>query len=305
MVWHLDVRIKGQRVIKSLKTLDQQEAWERARQLYPELAEKTQPLGEATLSDLHRRVTKHKALDRADNTLTNYNSSFKSFMGVLGDREVKKVTAEDVERWRIECGLKPSSINAYVNCLQEAFKVAVRWHLTRKNPFAGVERLRLREPSRIRYFTDDQVNLLLTVPKPHYYVVVLGFRAGLRVTECIRLERQHIESDYIRIDQPTKSRKYRRIPISKKLRVELADFEPIGLDRHNAHRYLFRFGERHGFHVTPHMLRHTFSARKLSAGVPLLTVARWLGHSSVVVTERSYGHLVPGSQDHLIDLGDE
>lgn len=38
--------------------------------------------------------------------------------------------------------------------------------------------------------------------------------------------------------------------------------------------------------VCLHVLRHTCAARLLSAGVDIYTVSKWLGHSSVKVTER-------------------
>jgi integrase len=44
--------------------------------------------------------------------------------------------------------------------------------------------------------------------------------------------------------------------------------------------------------VNLHVLRHTCASRLVQAGVDLYTVAAWLGHSSVKVTER-YAHLQP------------
>jgi integrase len=43
---------------------------------------------------------------------------------------------------------------------------------------------------------------------------------------------------------------------------------------------------------TFHVLRHTFASWLVMAGVPLYTVSKWMGHSSIRVTER-YAHLVP------------
>lgn len=44
--------------------------------------------------------------------------------------------------------------------------------------------------------------------------------------------------------------------------------------------------------VTLHTLRHTCASRLIQRGVDLFTVSKWLGHSSVKVTER-YAHLAP------------
>lgn len=46
--------------------------------------------------------------------------------------------------------------------------------------------------------------------------------------------------------------------------------------------------------ITLHILRHTCASRLIQRGVGLYTVSKWLGHSSVKVTER-YAHLAPDS----------
>jgi site-specific recombinase XerD len=44
--------------------------------------------------------------------------------------------------------------------------------------------------------------------------------------------------------------------------------------------------------ITLHVLRHTCASRLIQRGVDLFTVSKWLGHSSMKVTER-YAHLAP------------
>jgi integrase len=48
--------------------------------------------------------------------------------------------------------------------------------------------------------------------------------------------------------------------------------------------------------------RHTFASHRALAGVPLGTVAAWLGHSSVYVTQR-YAHLVPAAATAVEEVG--
>ena len=45
-----------------------------------------------------------------------------------------------------------------------------------------------------------------------------------------------------------------------------------------------------------HDLRHTCATWMLSAGVPVLTVAEWLGHEDVTQTMNRYGHAVPADR---------
>ncbi len=46
---------------------------------------------------------------------------------------------------------------------------------------------------------------------------------------------------------------------------------------------------------TPHSLRHAFTSALLARGVPITDVAAWLGHRTISVTYRIYGHLVPSA----------
>jgi integrase len=54
----------------------------------------------------------------------------------------------------------------------------------------------------------------------------------------------------------------------------------------------------------PHSLRHYFASLALSRGIPITDVSRWLGHKSIEVTYRIYGHLVPGSWERARDVLD-
>jgi len=47
--------------------------------------------------------------------------------------------------------------------------------------------------------------------------------------------------------------------------------------------------------ITIHSLRHTFGAWLASAGVPLRSIQKLMGHKSITVTERFYAHLAPES----------
>ncbi|MGA8598379.1 MAG: tyrosine-type recombinase/integrase [Bryobacteraceae bacterium] len=55
-------------------------------------------------------------------------------------------------------------------------------------------------------------------------------------------------------------------------------------------------GERKFTHpATPHSFRHTFAISHLNAGVDIKVVSRWLGHRSIVTTEKHYSHAIRGT----------
>ena len=49
-----------------------------------------------------------------------------------------------------------------------------------------------------------------------------------------------------------------------------------------------------------HALRHSWASLAVMAGMPLMVVARNLGHASTVMVEKHYGHLSTSYIDHAI-----
>lgn len=58
------------------------------------------------------------------------------------------------------------------------------------------------------------------------------------------------------------------------------------------------FSENSGTGAAWHLLRHTFASRLVQAGVPLRTVAGWMGHTTIQTTMR-YAHLAPMYDDAI------
>jgi len=55
----------------------------------------------------------------------------------------------------------------------------------------------------------------------------------------------------------------------------------------------------------PHALRHCYASNALANGIPITEVSRWLGHKSIEVTHRIYGHLVPASMERARAILDD
>lgn len=102
----------------------------------------------------------------------------------------------------------------------------------------------------------------------------------------------------------TKSGKARSIPLTSRAReawAVLAGSPHMAAMRDSAnpwawadHRWKQAVAGGGCADITLHILRHTCASRLVQRGVPLLTVKAWLGHSSVVMTER-YAHLATDS----------
>jgi integrase len=78
------------------------------------------------------------------------------------------------------------------------------------------------------------------------------------------------------------------------------------MDQFNLHRVFKQFIRDMGMpEIRFHDLRHTAASLMLNHGVPVIVVARRLGHSKVSITLDTYGHLMPEMQQEVANLMDE
>ena len=75
----------------------------------------------------------------------------------------------------------------------------------------------------------------------------------------------------------------------------------VGLDSWRSREWYPALGAAGLARRGPYALRHTFVTNALAAGVPIFDVARYAG-TSVLMIERTYGHLAKGSEAHARDL---
>jgi integrase/recombinase XerC len=244
----------------------------------------------------------------------------------VGDVVLHTITVADCDRF-ISRGWKPEGWPSrwtqrkhYTN-LKAAFGTAKRWQHIRENPFDSI--LKPRPEERLpEIFTRRELSRLLDfLPEEtgaHHRlinIVVLAVSSGLRLSECLQLERRDVDFSKREIsvrakkNWSPKSRKPRVVPISddveKALRSQFLNNARSRKERiqsstnvfpgPNGHPVTLAVIERpfkevctelfpgRGLHF--HSLRHTFGSFLAEAGVPLQEIQRIMGHSSVRVTE--------------------
>ena len=179
----------------------------------------------------------------------------------------------------------------------------------RVKPFRGVD------ASRANYLEVAEAKRLVNACEPGFRELVKGaLCSGARYSEltALRVEDYNADAGTIHI-RKSKSGKGRHVPLSAE-GVEL--IEEITAGRKKTARIFTRYDgvtwgrsdqvrrmkdacrvakiELIGFHG----LRHFFASQLVMRGVPLLTIAKLLGHSTTQMVERHYGHLSPS---HIAD----
>ncbi len=178
----------------------------------------------------------------------------------------------------------------------------------------------------------------------YHPLFLVALRAGLRRGELVSLQWGDVQlgkdendenrffvvrNNYVRREHTTtKSKKHRRVDMSREVRKELAILRdqrlltaflsganditaqlvfpgPDGgiLDPDNLyHRYFLPVLTKAGIRkIRLHDLRHTFGSLLIQAGASIVYVKEQMGHSSIQVTVDTYGHLIPGANVSFVD----
>ena len=183
---------------------------------------------------------------------------------------------------------------------------------SRRDPvqqLTGVKRRSLPE-----YLEADEVSAVIAAaPNPRAkLLILLQWRAGLRVSEALALEPGDLSLD---ADRPTlrvrsgKGGKARIVPVHPELQAALIavlNYADVGsgrivnASRSTAWRWVqtavFRAeingGLLIGRRVGTHTFRHSYARHLLMHGIPINHLSRWLGHASITPT-LVYLELVP------------
>lgn len=238
----------------------------------------------------------------AKKTMDWYAWRLRGLISFVGDgRQLEALTIDDLRRYithERSRGLSRSTIRGAVRVLKLFCGFAWREGLIEQDPSA---RLRLpRKPARHpRVLTVKQVEKLLRIARGRNRVIVLFFLdTGVRLSELCDLRREdvYLEERRCKIWRG-KGGKDRDVPMGRTLVRAMATwllgsvgeyvFVSSAGDRLHpqaVRSMLRRLGKRVGFHVHPHLLRHTSATLFVAHGGDQITVAKILGHSDVATS---------------------
>ncbi len=232
-------------------------------------------------------------------------------------RTLQEITPGAVQSFiaaRIAEGVSKATVNRARACLSKLFSCAKAWgYYGGENPVAAVKPFR-ESAGRVRFLTADEAASLIEHAADHVKPVILTMlHTGGRVSEVLGLRWSDIslERGVLCFDQRnTKSGKQREVPIDPELDDMLRQRRKVRhMGNADRDRLVFTWGgkriervskafatarERAGLgkDVTPHVCRHSFASWFMIKGGDLYRLQRYLGHSTIVLTQR-YAHLSP------------
>lgn len=278
---------------------------------------------------------------RSAKTITNYSLYLERFIEFAGDIEVDRISQELVRKYRLW-------LNRYTNettgndlslITQSYHLIALRGFLTylSRRDISSLAADKIILPKTVRkqvtFLQYDEVVRMIEQIKTDSEqglrdraIVELLFSSGLRVSELVNLNRDHINLNRREFMVRGKGQKDRPVFISKsaaehveKYLNERHDSLPAlflsysrrsstpdnsgdyrRLSARSIQRMVSRYARLAGItkHVSPHTMRHSFATDLLMNGADLRSVQSLLGHSNISTTQ-VYTHV---TDQHLRDI---
>ncbi len=217
--------------------------------------------------------------------------------------------------------LSAKSIRNVQTTFRKSLVSACEWELIPSVPKMG----KIKVPdAKWDFYTREESELLLGSARnaEERLLLLFALRTGCRAGEQIALEWGDLDfvnhlvvvrqSSVLGEVGPTKSGKHRKIPMApdlvqglkagKHLKGSLVFSNPDGspYSKFQLHERLEAVARLAGLRrIKWHELRHSFATQVAGAGVSLRQLQVWLGHSTIVMTER-YAHHCPSNGADLI-----
>ncbi len=234
-------------------------------------------------------------------------------------RQFRAAPGEDAEAIR----RRQSSANRVLTILKAALNHAFDEGKVTVNEAWGrrVKPFRAVDVARVRYLTVEEAMRLLNATDPQFRPMVrAALETGARYSELTRLTVRDFNPDSGTVHiRRSKSGRDRHVVLTE----EGAAFFAEATAGRAGDQLIFRRADGEGWNaaqqgrpmreaneraklrppISFHGLRHTYASLCVMNGVPLMVVAKNLGHGSTIMVERHYGHLSPSYVADAIRAG--
>lgn len=282
-----------------------------------------------TISDLITDFLEYLEIEqnRSQKTIANYDRYLQRLVEFAGDKDVSKINDEMIRKWRIWLArlkdqngdeIGKTTQNYHLIALRSFLKYAAKRDIETL-PSDKIELARVKRP-QIGFLDADEVQRLFAavdtsnpVGLRDKAILELLFSSGLRVSELVNLNRDHINLERGEFMVRGKGQKDRPVFISPEaaeaidlfLKSRNDNYDPLfihyagskeegytRLTARSVQRLVKRYAGLAGITkaVTPHTLRHSFATDLLINGADVRSVQGLLGHSNISTTQ-IYTHI--------------
>ncbi len=267
------------------------------------------------LSELEKAYLKHCEISNQKSTIRIKKDAYKSLRSFAGNCYAEEITPEIIESWMVKQKVSKTTTNIKLRTIRALFNWGFQRELIDVNPFKNgdIKQYTVPDSDPEGYFTLKEIETILKTLKKSdemmWQIVLLALETGGRLSELTSLCGKDVDLKNSRIlfrGPNTKTKQRRFVPLRSLMVDEIRSWkftkDELLFDwRHvkSVSRKFMVLLERLKLRKTStntrsfHTLRHTYASHLLMSGINIFIVSRWLGHSSVNVTEKHYGHLIP------------
>lgn len=264
--------------------------------------------------------------NRSQKTIANYHHYLDRLVEFAGDPEVAKITTELIRKWRLwlnrletETGnfITPTTQNYHLIALRSFLKFCSKRSIETLPP----EKIELARTKRkqVTFLSTEELTALFAQPDVNTKIglrdrtiLELLFSGGLRVSELVALNRDHVSTKRREFTVRGKGQKDRPIFMSEGAATWIdaylksrTDSSPALFIRYGGtkeqdtsgdylritprsiQRLVSHYAKLAGItkKVSPHTLRHSFATDLLMNGADIRSVQTMLGHSDISTTQ--------------------
>lgn len=264
--------------------------------------------------------------NRSPKTIQNYAHYLARLSDFAGDIKLADIDAELIRKWRLWLNRLGTNTSDELSKTTQnyhliALRSFLRFCLKRELPAMAPDKIELARVSRpqVTFLTPEELDRLSqqsnisTLPGLRDRAIIeLLYSSGLRVSELVGIDRDHINLKRREFMVRGKGQKDRPIFISveaedwleKYLAMRQDNTKPLfirysgskkvdlsgnfhRLTARSVQRMIARYALLAGItkHVSPHTLRHSFATDLLMNGADLRSVQAMLGHSNIATTQ--------------------
>lgn len=261
------------------------------------------------LKEFYDEYISHAEFNLSPKTVLGIKQAFKPFLQFFSPiRPLDTIKLIDVEKFiRKAQSTAPKGYMVYYRALKAAFNRAKLWGYITVNEFEKIKLPRIQKVREDYLSADDVKDIIEKAESELIKIVILfAYNTGMRLSEIVFLEWSSVNMNkrIITVGSErfvTKSKKVRYIPMNDTV-YELL----LGIKSADNQNKKYVFGKTASMHYTSdffskkfkeafkkteiktdycfHSLRHGFASRLAQLGVPIITISKLLGHSSISTT---------------------
>lgn len=264
--------------------------------------------------------------NRSQKTVANYDRYLQRFAQFAGDIDVGKIDSESIRKFRLRLNrmesdkgkpLSKTTQNYHLIALRSFLRYLNKRDITVLSP-EKIELARVKRP-KIEFLSPEELERLFVQPDTQKIIglrdraiLELLFSSGLRVSELVNLDKDHINlkrrefmvrgkgekdrpifisqsaAEWIQKYLDQRSDNYRPLFIHYSgMQSELNEGNYTRLTARSIQRSIRKYARLSGItkKVTPHVLRHSFATGLLRNGADMRSVQALLGHSNISTTQ--------------------